>query len=104
MSKRTGRYGDPPRTDAPAFGERKGGAPLPLAGKNLCEVRWPRFRPGDGPAGDVLRAELTLEARGVIRAAQKVVGVSEADATWWVTVTPVDVTRARSRGWPCSHG
>jgi hypothetical protein len=50
---------------------------LPRAGKNVCEVRWPKFRTGDGPAEDVLRVELPLEARGVIRAAQQVVGVNE---------------------------
>ena len=43
MSKRTGRYGDPPRPGdpagpAPAFGERKGGAPLPMLTQPMIAV------------------------------------------------------------------
>ena len=39
MSKRTGRYGDPPRPDSPPFGgERKGGAPLPLLTQPMIAV------------------------------------------------------------------
>ena len=38
MTKRTGKYGDPPRSDAPVFGERKGGAPLPLLTQPMIAV------------------------------------------------------------------
>lgn len=39
MTKRTGRYGDSPRPgDPPAFGERKGGAPLPLLTQPMIAV------------------------------------------------------------------
>jgi Mrp family chromosome partitioning ATPase len=43
VSKRTGRYGDPPRPGDPAgpgpvFGERKGGAPLPLLTQPMIAV------------------------------------------------------------------
>ena len=41
MSKRTGRYGDPPRSGEsgqPPFGERKGGAPLPLLTQPMIAV------------------------------------------------------------------
>jgi len=39
VSKRTGRYGDSPRPDPPAFGERKGGgAPLPLLTQPMIAV------------------------------------------------------------------
>jgi hypothetical protein len=38
VSKRTGRYGDSPLTDPPAFGERKGGAPLPLLTQPMIAV------------------------------------------------------------------
>jgi Mrp family chromosome partitioning ATPase len=38
VTKRTGRYGDPPRSDAPLFGERQGGAPLPLLTQPMIAV------------------------------------------------------------------
>ncbi len=39
MSKRTGKYGEPPRSDNPVFGEgRKGGAPLPLLTQPMIAV------------------------------------------------------------------
>ena len=38
MTKRTGRYGDPPRTEPPLFGERKSGAPLPLLTQPMIAV------------------------------------------------------------------
>jgi Mrp family chromosome partitioning ATPase len=38
VSKRTGRYGDSPRPDPPAFGERKSGAPLPLLTQPMIAV------------------------------------------------------------------
>lgn len=41
MSKRTGRYGDPPHSGEsgqPPFGERKGGAPLPLLTQPMIAV------------------------------------------------------------------
>jgi Mrp family chromosome partitioning ATPase len=38
VTKRTGRYGDPPRTEPPLFGERKSGAPLPLLTQPMIAV------------------------------------------------------------------
>jgi hypothetical protein len=60
---------------------------VPWAGKNACAVRWPRFRPGDGPEGDALVYRLPLEALGVIEARQRVVGVNE-DVLIRATVDP----------------
>jgi Mrp family chromosome partitioning ATPase len=48
VSKRTGRYGDPPRTDPQAFGaERKGGAPLPLLTQPMIAVDVREVRDAD---------------------------------------------------------
>jgi hypothetical protein len=57
------------------------------AGKNIYEVRWPRFRPGDGPTDDVLTYSLPLEALGVIEAKHRVVGVNE-DVLIRATIDP----------------
>jgi Mrp family chromosome partitioning ATPase len=38
VTKRTGKYGEPPRSDGPVFGERKGGAPLPLLTQPMIAV------------------------------------------------------------------
>jgi hypothetical protein len=59
----------------------------PRAGTNVCEVRWPRFRAGDGPAGDALVARVSLEALGLIEAKNREVGVNE-DVLIRATVGP----------------
>jgi hypothetical protein len=50
----------------------------PRVGKNVYEVRWPRFREGEGPADQkTLARRVTAEALGVIEVKRRVVGVNE---------------------------
>ena len=57
MSKRTGRYGDPPspgESGQPSFGERKSGAPLPLLTQPMIAVESREVR-DDRPQADADR-------------------------------------------------
>ncbi len=50
----------------------------PRVGKNAYEVRWPRFRTGEGPPEQrTLAHRVTAEALGVIEVKRRVVGVNE---------------------------
>ena len=82
MSKRTGKYGEPPRSDTPVFGERKGGAPLPLLTQPMIavdvrEVREvdPKQTLIDGPV-----PTLKLDTAALMQAAAVIQGKIEPSA------------------------
>jgi Mrp family chromosome partitioning ATPase len=82
VTKRTGKYGEPPRSEAPVFGERKGGAPLPLLTQPMIavdvrEVREidPKQTLIDGPV-----PTLKLDTASLMQAAAVIQGKIEPSA------------------------